>query len=172
VDSEFDAAKRDIANIEMALDNYLVEMKRKTGLNDIKYWGNNKDRYQIEVDITKTSRVPSEWTAKSQKKTHRRYRTSFIEDKLLELVDAENRVEAAQKDTLRKIFEKFDENRKIWNDAVQCIATIDALLSIATVSASPNYTWAEMIPNDSKSLPILNIQEGRHPMLEAVFSQR
>ena len=147
-------------------------MKKKTGLNDLKFWGTNKDRYQIEVDITKCSRVPSDWTTKSQKKTHRRYWSPFIEQKLAELLDAENRIELAQKDALRKIFEKFDEHRHTWNDAVLCCGTLDALLSIATVSSSPNYTWPVILDPSTTDIPTLHIYEGRHPMLEHVFAQR
>ena len=116
-------------------------MKKQIGINDIKYWGSNKDRYQIEVEMNKCNRVPSEWISKSQKKTHRRYRTEFIEEKLIELTDAEDRIAIAQKDTLRKIFEKFDQHSNIWQDAITCISTYDALLSMAYVSSSPNYTW-------------------------------
>lgn len=172
MDQDFDTAKADIARIEQELEQYLRDMKAKTGMNDLKYWGSNKDRYQIEVDIAKSSRVPSDWSAKSQKKTHRRYWTPLIERKLAELMDAEDRIEVAQKDTLRKIFEKFDENRNIWSDAVICASTLDALLSMAQVSASPQYTWPVILSPEESSVPTLNIREGRHPMLEFTFAQR
>lgn len=72
VDVEYDEALADITRCEEALVEHLRDMKRKTGLNDLKYWGSNKDRYQIEVEIGKASAVPSSWMARSQKKTHRR----------------------------------------------------------------------------------------------------
>lgn len=172
VDQDFDTAKADGARIEKELEQYLREMKAKTGISDIKYWGSNKDRYQLEVELSRTSRVPADWSAKSQKKSHRRYWTPFIEEKLAELMDAEDRVEAAQKDTLRKIFEKFDENRHIWSDAVVCASTLDALLSMAQVSSSPHYTWPVILSPDECTVPTLDIREGRHPMLEFTFTQR
>ena len=83
----------------------LKEMKIKTKISDLKFWGTNKDRFQIEVPIASCNKVPSEWTTKSQKKTHRRYWTPVIEELLGDMIQAEDREKEAQKDTLRKVFE-------------------------------------------------------------------
>lgn len=106
VDRDYDQAKADIADIERTLESYLKELKVTTKINDLKYWGTNKDRYQIEVPISSCHKVPEEWTTKSQKKTHRRYWNPTIEDLLSNLMEAEDREKEAQKDTLRKVFEK------------------------------------------------------------------
>lgn len=106
VDQNYDQAKIDISDTEKKLEDYLKAMKAKTHINDLKYWGTNKDRFQIEVPISYANKVPSEWTTKSQKKTHRRYWTPVIEKLLEELVEAERREKEAQKDTLRAVFEK------------------------------------------------------------------
>ena len=59
---------------------------------------------QIEVPMHSCSKVPSDWTSKSQKKTHRRFWTPFINEKLGQLTAAEEKLAAAQKDTLRYVF--------------------------------------------------------------------
>jgi DNA mismatch repair protein MSH6 len=107
VDRDYDQAKADIADIERTLESYLKELKVATKINDLKYWGTNKDRYQIEVPISSCHKVPEEWTTKSQKKTHRRYWNPTIEDLLSNLMEAEDREKEAQRDTLRKVFEKY-----------------------------------------------------------------
>lgn len=118
------------------------------------------------------NKVPREWTSKSQKKTHRRYWTSEIERLLALLTAAEERVDAATKDTLRRLFEKFDNNKKVWSDALVCTSILDALISLVVVSSAPNYIWPEVLGPDAASGPFLDIQEGRHPMLEHSFAQR
>lgn len=102
VDSEYDQAKADCAEIENEFQNYIREQKKFTGINDLSYWGTNKDRFQIEVPISQVSKIPENWTSKSQKKTHRRYWTPFIERKLAELNEAEERLSNAQRDTMRR----------------------------------------------------------------------
>ena len=145
IDSEYDQAKATLADLERSLEEYLRDMKKKIGVSDLKYWGTNKDRYQIEVPIASTGKVPKDWTSKSQKKTHRRYWTREIEQMLGQLVEAEDRIAAAQKDTLRRVFEKFDEQRNVWNDALRCTATLDALLSLADISSAPRYVWPVLV---------------------------
>ena len=103
---DYDQAKADIADTERSLENYLKDLKVKTKISDLKYFGSNKDRFQIEVPISSCNKVPAEWTTKSQKKTHRRYWNSTIEDFLATMMEAEDREKEAQKDTLRRVFEK------------------------------------------------------------------
>ena len=149
IDAEYDQAKATLADLERSLEEYLRDMKKKIGVSDLKYWGTNKDRYQIEVPIASTGKVPKDWTSKSQKKTHRRYWTREIEQMLGQLVDAEERIATAQKDTLRRVFEKFDEQRNVWNDALRCTATLDALLSLADISSAPRYVWPVLVEDRS-----------------------
>ena len=110
VDEAYDTAKEQIASIESEFEQYLREQKKITGINDLKYFGSNKDRYQIEVPMNLCGKVPSSWISKSQKKTHRRYWNSWIQNKLAQLVDAEERLERAQRDTMRCIFERFSSS--------------------------------------------------------------
>jgi DNA mismatch repair protein MSH6 len=120
------------------------------------------------------NKVPGDWTSKSQKKTHRRYWTTTIEQMLQKLIQAEDRVVCAQKDTLRAIFAKFDAKRGLWERAVSCIALLDALLALAAVSSLPGYTWPQILAkqDEEDAVPVLRIVSGRHPMLEHCLAQR
>lgn len=71
---------------------------------------------------------------------------------------------------MRRIFEKFDDARSVWRSAVECASMLDALLSLASVSASPDYCWPTFI--DSKdAYSTLKITQGRHPMLEHTMTE-
>lgn len=172
VNPDYDQAVQEVSGLVGELERYLVEMKKVSGINDIKYYGNNKDRFQLEIPINLTNKVPSDWTSKSQKKTHRRYWTTSIERMLAKLITAEERVVAAQKDTLRSIFNKFDQNRAVWDRAVSCMALFDALLALAAVSCMPGYSWPQIVSREQGAAPQLKIVKGRHPMLEFAMSQR
>jgi len=67
-----------------------------------------KNRYQLEVPDS-IRKIPDKYTLQSQKKGFKRYWTAEIEEKLAELVDAEERREEALKDTMRHVFHKFDQ---------------------------------------------------------------
>ena len=84
------------------------------------------------------------------------------------------------------LLQRFDESRNVWTDGLRCVANLDALLSLAVVSSAPGYVWPEMIsrskhpygisPEGTRSVtltgPELDIQGGRHPMLEFTMAQR
>lgn len=75
----------------------------------------------------------------------------------------------AQKDTLRSIFQRFDSKAALWTQAIECVSTLDALLSLAKVSAAPGYCWPDFLPSHK---PVLDIAEGRHPMLDQTLAER
>jgi DNA mismatch repair ATPase MutS len=75
----------------------------------------------------------------------------------------------AQKDTLRSIFERFDQKSLVWFKAVQCVSELDALLALAAVSSAPGYCWPEMLQSMT---PVLAVVEGRHPMLDQALAER
>jgi DNA mismatch repair protein MSH6 len=172
VNSDYDDAKQDVARLEGTFETYLRDMKKLTGISDLNYWGSNKDRYQIEVPMSQSAKVPKDWASKSQKKTHRRYWTPVIEKTLQQLVAAEERAVQSQTDTLRSIFEKFDRSSALWSNAVSCVSMLDALFSLTVVSSAPNYVWPEVVHPDSIAGPSIDIQGGRHPMLEHTFALR
>jgi len=82
-----------------------------------------------------------------------------------------SRIAIAQKDTMRRIFERFDDARSIWSTAVSCMSLLDALQSLAVVSSSPGYVWPVVTERGSCGA-LLEIVQGRHPMLEQTLSER
>ncbi len=60
------------------------------------------------------------------------------------------------------LFKQFDESRDRWGCAVKCVATLDALLSLAKASREPGYARAELLEGDGSTL---KIEEGSHPCL-------
>ena len=75
----------------------------------IAYWRTGKNRYQMEVPEAALKHVPEEYELMSSKKDAKRYRTKTMDNFLAELVDAEERKDAALKDIMRRIFHSFDE---------------------------------------------------------------
>lgn len=76
----------------------------------------------------------------SSKKGAKRYRTTDIEDKLVDLTDAEERKDAALKDTMRRLFYSFDE-RCLWNDVYMYSCTAKMCQKI--------YIWIMCLKNNA-----------------------
>jgi DNA mismatch repair protein MSH6 len=119
-------------------EDYLTAQKSALKCTTLGYWGrwvsclfvssvprsvntcytcSSKDRYQIEVPDAVATKVPGAYVLKSKRKGSGkaggvcRYWTADIEKLLARLVAAEERRDAAIKDTLRRLFHRFDAHR-------------------------------------------------------------
>ena len=89
--------------------NCRIKLIKFVSIQSLTYWGTAKNRFQIEVPQGSVKNLPQEFTVMSSKKTARRYHTPALEDMLARTMDAEDRRDAALKDTMRKIFFVFDK---------------------------------------------------------------
>eukprot|EP00953_Heterococcus_sp_UTEX-ZZ885_P013476 7705-Heterococcus_DN1.PRE.4 len=82
---------------------------------------------------------------------------------------------------MRRLFAKFDESRAKWSAAVQCLSHLDALLSLAAVSAEAGFcrpvfsdvtataaTASDRYSNAGVS-PFLKFTAARHPCLAQTY---
>jgi DNA mismatch repair ATPase MutS len=91
---------------------------------------------------------------------------------------------------MRRLFAKFDESRQKWSAAVQCLSHLDALLSLAAVSAETGFcrpvfsdvtatatTAASATASSDTSIsrgvsPFLKFTAARHPCLAQTYQVR
>lgn len=71
--------------------------------------GTAKNRYQLELPVGVCKRVPAHFEATGQRKNFKRYWTEKAKSLLADMMEAEDRQLQALRDTMRKIFNKFDE---------------------------------------------------------------
>ncbi|ETV71121.1 hypothetical protein H257_13519 [Aphanomyces astaci] len=170
MDPEYDDAVADVSAIETDLDEYLDAQRAALKCKSIVYWGSKKDdRFQLEVpESAVAAKQPPEYELKSKKKGYKRFHTKFIRDCLQRLAVAEERREAALKDTARRMFANFDKSYADWKRAVHQLAVLDCLMSLSLVSGqSEGYTRPELVQTDQ---PFLDIQQGRHPAIASTVS--
>ncbi|XP_015133604.2 DNA mismatch repair protein Msh6 isoform X1 [Gallus gallus] len=171
-DPDYDKALQDIKTVEEDFRTYLDKQRKLLGLKSVLYWGTGKNRYQMEIPETATSRnLPEEYELKSTRKGYKRYWTKEIEKMLAELINAEERRDAALKDCMRRLFYNFDKNSQDWQTAVQCIAVLDVLMSLANYSQDgdgPLCRPVILLPVDSAP-PFLELKNARHPCITKTF---
>ena len=77
--------------------------------HQVSYVGTGRNRFQLEVPDSACKRVPAHYEVTGQRKGYKRYITSQTKHLLGELTEAEDKQVLALKDTMRRIFNKFDE---------------------------------------------------------------
>ncbi|NWR06841.1 MSH6 protein, partial [Paradoxornis webbianus] len=171
-DTDYDEALQEIRTIQEDLRKYLDKQRKLLGSKSVQYWGTGKNRYQLEIPESAISRnLPEEYELRSSRKGYKRYWTKEIEKMLAAMVSAEERRDAALKDCMRRLFYNFDKNSKDWQTAVECIAVLDVLMSLAHYSQGgdgPLCRPVILLPMDNAA-PFLELRNSRHPCITKTF---
>ncbi|XP_066481801.1 DNA mismatch repair protein Msh6 isoform X2 [Tiliqua scincoides] len=165
-DVGYDKALADISDVEERLRQYLEKQRKQLGCKAMMYWGAGRNRYQMEIAETAVPQnLPDEYVLKSSRKGYKRYWTKDIEKMLTEIISAEERRDAAQKDCMKRLFYNFDQKSKDWQAAVECIAVLDVLLCLARYSQGcdgPLCRPVIVLPEKNTS-PFLELKSSCHP---------
>ncbi|NXK68258.1 MSH6 protein, partial [Sylvietta virens] len=171
-DADYDGALDDIRAIQEDLRKYLEKQRKLLGFKSVQYWGTGKNRYQLEIPESAVSRnLPEEYELRSSRKGYKRYWTKAIEKMLAAMVSAEERRDAALKDCMRRLFYNFDKNSKDWQTAVECIAVLDVLMSLAHYSQGGDGPLCRpvILLSMDNAAPFLELRNSRHPCITKTF---
>ncbi|KAH9001542.1 DNA mismatch repair protein MSH3 [Lactarius akahatsu] len=152
--------------VEKELDDQLKIIRgqlKKPGLQWVTVSG---DEFLVEVSRAEDlSKIPHTWFMQSSTKKVRRYYTPAVKEKLaLREQFREMRDAAANKAFLSFLEDIARDQYAILRDAVNKLATIDCLLSLALVALRNDYVKPQFATEED----VLEIVDGRHPMVEAV----
>ncbi|KAJ8603285.1 hypothetical protein CTAYLR_006952 [Chrysophaeum taylorii] len=168
-DDAYDAAKDDEAASREALDKWLASKKTELRCPGATYVQTARDRYAVKLPADVVSRstfkLPKGWVQKSKSQKFVSFSVPQVLDLVADLERAEKRAQAAKVDQLRSLFAAFDSRRSRWDLAVKCVATLDALLSLAHVSRRDGFCKPQILDDDSAP-PVLRVTNGAHPCLE------
>ncbi|XP_071443543.1 DNA mismatch repair protein Msh6 [Hetaerina americana] len=166
VDSEYDSALEEIAEVQKMVDEYL-KSQRDIFKCKVTLFGTERKRYQIEVPDHACKHAADDHSLQSQRKGFKRYYTSEGKELLDKMMAAEDKKAAALRDLSRKIFEQFSNHNFKWAAAVECIAALDVLMSLAehTRSQEGETCVPKFFKPSNKQKPFISIQEGRHPCI-------
>ena len=143
---------------------FQAEQVRRTGINGLKVGFNKVFGYYIEITHAHGAKVPPDYIRKQTVKNAERYITPELkeyEDKVLRAEDRACELEYELFTTLRDRV-AADAPRLIQAGAV--LAQLDTLAGLAELAARHGYVRPEMVAE-----PVLEIEHGRHPVLDALL---
>jgi DNA mismatch repair ATPase MutS len=95
-----------------------------------------------------------------------RYYTSELRELVEELTESEKKKELALKDTTSSIFRHFDSHHDTFQRVLNCLSTLDILLSFVAYSESyPTMCRPVVLPTDNDQQSFINIHDGKHPCM-------
>ncbi|XP_049285610.1 probable DNA mismatch repair protein Msh6 [Anopheles funestus] len=171
LDAEYDAIEQEIKDLNEELDQYLVSQGKFFGCT-VKYFGNDKKRFQLEVPEGRAKKATSDYTlegTKTGKNAAKRFHTEETRHFLKQMMQLEDRRKAVLKDLARRIFERFSRDYDMWKSCIDLMATLDVLTSLAEYARSEGLMCVPELLDKDESVnggkAFVEIEEGIHPCL-------
>lgn len=167
-DLELDKIRSIGKNSKVYLNELENREKERTGIKNLKISYNRIFGYYIEVTNSFKDKVPYNYIRRQTIANAER----FITD---ELKDLESKILSSEEESLKmetRIFASIKEflSKKITDfiTTADAIAELDVLNSFATVARANSYVRPNILTDDG----VINIVDGRHPVVEAVSKQK
>lgn len=161
VDNELD----DLLNIAYSGKDYLVKLQMKesarSGISSLKIAFNKVFGYYLEVTNAHKEKVPQDWIRKQTLVNAERYITPELKEYEDKILTAEDKIAVIEQRIFNELVLTASEYVNQIQQNATVVAKLDGLLSFAKISTKNKYTQPKI--NDGK---ILNIKEGRHPVIE------
>lgn len=162
VDAELD----ELRGISTTGKDYLETLQNReserTGIPSLKIAFNNVFGYYLEVRNTHKDKVPEEWIRKQTLVNAERYITPELKEYETRILGAEDRIAAIESRIYHELLQQLAQFVTPIQQNAHLIAQLDCLCGFAHVAQRQNY--AQPTVNESF---VLNIKDGRHPVIEA-----
>ena len=141
-----------------------VRTKEQTGIKNMKVKSNKVFGYYIEVAKSQIGLVPDDWTRKQTTVNAERYISQELKELEHAILSAEDKVTALEYQLFCELKEQVCAQVARVQKTAAAVAQVDVLNSFAAVAAANNYCMPLVDGSNT-----LNIQEGRHPVVEKVL---
>ena len=161
VNDELDELRR----IAYSGKDYLLQLQQReselTEIPSLKIGYNNVFGYYIEVRNAHKDKVPQEWIRKQTLANAERYITQELKEYEEKILGAEDKILIWETQLYTELVQALSEFIPAIQVDANLIARLDCLLSFATAARENNYI-RPVIADD----PVLEIRQGRHPVIE------
>ena len=164
-DENIDTLKHATTDGKSWLMKLEADEKEKTGIKSLKIGFNKVFGYYIEVTNLYKDMVPDTYIRKQTLTNGERYITEELKNMENQILGAEEKVIKLELEAFRQVREEIAQNVKRMQRTAEAISSLDVLTSFAQVAEEMNYCKPK-INKDG----ILNIKEGRHPVIEKMLS--
>ena len=161
-------ALRDVKTRSKALLAELEAREReRTGIRTLKVGYNRVFGYYIEVSNSFKDRVPYSYTRKQTVANGERYISEELKELETKILGSDDQSQRLEEHLYNELLEILAKNIVIFQKIAEAIAELDVLVSFATIAKENKYTRPQITEGGA-----LEIEEGRHPVVEAISKER
>lgn len=159
----------ELRQISASSRDYLADLQERlaaeTSIPSLKVAYNNVFGYFIEVRNTHKDKVPAEWIRKQTMSSAERYVTPELKVYEEKILGADQRIAAIEAEIYSQLLSELNAHLGVVQGNAARLAEVDVLHTFARNAVEFGYCRPEMTDDD-----ILDIKEGRHPVIERLMS--
>ncbi|WP_110400702.1 DNA mismatch repair protein MutS [Sphaerotilus hippei] len=166
----FDADLDELRGIATHCDTFLLDLesreRTRTGINNLRVQYNKVHGFYIEVTMGQVDKVPLDYQRRQTLKNAERFITPELkafEDKAL---SAQERSLAREKWLYEQVLDALQAHLVPLAELGRALASLDALAALAERAATLGWCAPEFVGH-----PCLDIEQGRHPVVEARLAE-
>ena len=156
-----------VNNTKGVLTRIEAEEKEKTGIKNLKIGFNNVFGYYLEVSKSNLHLVPAHYIRRQTLTNSERYITQELKDLEHTILTAKDNISKLETILYDEVRSKIAAQMERIQMTANAVATLDVYASFAHVSVRNNYCHPAVDLSNS-----IDIQEGRHPVVEAMMGDR
>jgi len=154
-----------LRHISRSGKDYLLQIQQqeaiRTGISSLKVSYNNVYGYYLEVTHTHKDKVPADWIRKQTLTNAERYVTPELKEYEEKILGAEEKILTIEIDLYQQLLTAIEPYIATIQTNAHIIAQIDCLLCFANNATKYNYHRPTLVNE-----PVLEIKDGRHPVIE------
>ena len=164
VDPELDDLRRTARHGKEVIMEIQKRESETTGIPSLKVSFNNVFGYYIEVRNTHKDKVPENWIRKQTLTSAERYITQELKEYEEKILGAEEKMLAIELRIYNALVDYLAASIPFFQKNSAAVARLDCLLSFARIATERNYCRPAL--GEDK---IIDIREGRHPVIETLL---
>ncbi len=143
---------------------FQAEQVRRTGISSLKVGFNKVFGYYIEVSNTHSSKVPADYIRKQTIKNAERYITPELKEHESKVLGNEERAKELEYELFLGLRDRVASETPRLVQIGGALAQLDVLTGLAELAAVQGYVQPELVSD-----PVLEIEAGRHPVLDVLM---
>ena len=167
IDSELDEARNLQNDANVWLAKYQKSLIDQTGINSLKVGYNQVFGYYIEITHANAQKVPDSFSRKQTLKNAERYVTPELKEFEDKVTTAQARAIEREKLLFEKLCMQAARLAGALSEFADIVAELDVLANFADIARRFNYVKPQIV-----EAPALDIQQGRHPVLDRMLGDR
>jgi DNA mismatch repair protein MutS len=161
----YDADLDELKKISEHSDQYLVELEQRererSGIANLRLGYNRVQGYYIEINRSFADKVPTDYHRRQTVKNAERYITPELKEFEDKVLGARDRALAREKQLYDELLDLLIGKLAELQSTAAALAALDVLSNLAERAVSLRYAQPELSDE-----PVLQIVEGRHPVVE------